>query len=93
MNCATVKQGRECPFMTRKGCSFNGGICHEIVESCKGCNRTIQYNTGWYCMAFPDPAIKWKTGRCNMASHVSTTAATPVQKKINPMKASKRGGQ
>lgn len=93
MNCATVKQGKECPFMTSKGCSFNGGICHEIVEKCNGCNRTVQFNTKWYCMAFPDPAIKWKTGRCNMASHVAAPAAPTVQKKINPLKASKRGNK
>lgn len=93
MNCATVKQGKDCPFMTSKGCSFNGGICHEIVEQCNGCNRNIQFNSGWYCVACPDPTVKWKSGRCNLASHVTATAASTAQKKVNPLKASKRGNK
>lgn len=91
MNCKTVKQGNECPFMTSKGCSFNGGICHEIVEQCNGCNRNVQYETKWYCTACPDPTVKWRGGRCNLASHVAATPAPAAQKKINPLKASKRG--
>jgi len=35
--CTTIKEGMECPFMTTSGCSYNGGICHEIVEECNGC--------------------------------------------------------
>ena len=42
MICETIRKGKECPFMTAKGCSYNGGICHEIVENCQGCNRTIE---------------------------------------------------
>lgn len=93
MNCATVKQGKECPFMASKGCSFNGGICHEVVEQCNGCNRNIEFNAAWYCMACPDPTVKWKSGRCNLASHLTATAAPTTQKKVNPIKASKRGNK
>ena len=93
MNCVTVKQGKDCPFMASKGCSFNGGICHEVVEQCDGCNRNIQFNSSWYCMACPDPTVKWKSGRCNLASHVTATAAPTSQKKVNPLKASKRGNK
>ncbi|MGB5423817.1 MAG: hypothetical protein WBN03_16760, partial [Desulfobacterales bacterium] len=42
MICTTVREGRECPFMTAKGCSYNGGICHEIVEQCNGCGRKVE---------------------------------------------------
>jgi Family of unknown function (DUF6811) len=92
MVCTTVRKGFECPFMTAQGCSYNGGICHEIVERCKGCNRTTEYHSGWYCSACPDPALKWKTGDCNFASHVTRTASAS-KAKINPLKASKRGNK
>lgn len=89
MVCKTVRQGVECPFMTHNGCSYNGGICHEIVEECNGCNRSSEYSSGWFCTACPDPATKWKNGNCNMATHVTKTAASTTGK-INPLKASKR---
>jgi len=92
MVCTTVRNGFECPFMTAKGCSYNGGICHEIVEQCNGCNRSTEYASRWYCSACPDPSLKWKTGDCNFASHITKAAATS-KAKINPLKASKRGNK
>ncbi len=92
MNCTTVRNGKPCPFMSNKGCSYNGGICHEVDERCKGCNRSIEFETGWYCSAFPEPAVKWKNGDCNLASH-TTGKAAQAGSKINPLKASKRGAR
>lgn len=92
MVCTTVKEGVECPFMTANGCSFNGGVCHEIVEQCNGCDRNAQFSSGWFCSACPDPAVKWKTGNCNLATHVTTVSSSKAQK-LNPLKASKRGGR
>ena len=92
MICATIKQGQECPFMTAKGCSYNGGICHQIVEQCQGCNRGTELSSGWYCTACPDPSAKWKNGNCNLASHVNSETVS-VKTKINPLKASKRGAK
>ncbi|MGA9537235.1 MAG: PxxKW family cysteine-rich protein [Desulfobacterales bacterium] len=89
MICTTVREGRECPFMTAKGCSYNGGICHETVEQCNGCGRKVEVQSGWYCASCPDPSLKWKVGNCNMATHVSSTAQQ-ASAKINPLKASKR---
>ncbi|MFC1856745.1 PxxKW family cysteine-rich protein [Thermodesulfobacteriota bacterium] len=90
MVCSTVREGMECPFMTPEGCSYNGGICHEVVERCNGCNRTLEFSSGWYCKACPDPELKWKNGNCNLASHLAS-ASTAGKAKINPLKASKRG--
>lgn len=90
MVCSTVRKDKECPFMTAKGCSYNGGICHEIVEKCKGCNRSTEYSLAWYCTSYPDPSLKWKNGNCNLATHV-ITAPVEVKAKLNPLKASKRG--
>jgi len=89
MICTTIRNGMECAFMTSTGCAYNGGICHETVENCNGCNRTVQFQTAWYCSACPDPTLKWKNGNCNLASHVSSAAAEQ-KAKINPLKASKR---
>jgi hypothetical protein len=90
MICQTIRKGHECAFMTAKGCGYNGGHCNEIVEACKGCNRTIQIESGVYCITCPEPAIKWKQGKCNLATHI-VAAAAPTKAKINPLKASKRG--
>jgi hypothetical protein len=92
MICTTIKNGAECAFMTVKGCSYNGGICHQIVEQCKGCNRGAEFPSGWYCTACPNPSLKWKNGNCNLATHV-TVAAESAKTKINPLKASKRGNR
>jgi hypothetical protein len=75
--------------MINKGCSFNGGVCHQIVEQCNGCNRTSEFASGWYCTACPDPSVRWKNGRCNLATHISNEAKVE-NTKLNPLKASKR---
>ncbi|MFH1489636.1 MAG: PxxKW family cysteine-rich protein [Pseudomonadota bacterium] len=89
MVCTTVKEGVECFFMKKNGCQFNGGTCHPIVEQCVGCQKVIEGPTEKYCMNFPDPTVKWKMGKCSMATHVK--AAVGEVQKINPLKASKRG--
>ncbi|MDJ0784517.1 MAG: PxxKW family cysteine-rich protein [Desulfosarcinaceae bacterium] len=89
MLCDTIRKGQECAFMTANGCAYNGGLCHEIVEQCKGCNRAAELSSGWYCASCPEPSTKWKYGNCNLATHVSSAAAGNKQK-INPLKASKR---
>ena len=90
MVCTTVKDGQECSFMNKKGCGFNGGACHKIVEGCVGCQRVVNYTDGEYCMVFPDPSAKWRMGNCTMATHLKAEA-TKGTAKINPIKASKRG--
>jgi len=89
MVCASVRQGSECIFMSKRGCQFNGGSCHPVADQCDGCQRIIEIPTGKYCMSFPDPTIKWKTGVCNMATHIQINNKTG-NVKVNPLKASKR---
>ena len=91
MVCQTVKKGIECFFMTQKGCQFNGGSCHPIIERCEGCQRIQDLSSGRYCLVFPDPSAKWRLGQCNMATHLSKDNNRKKNKKINPLKASKRG--
>lgn len=89
MICATVKAGQECAFMSKVGCGFNGGSCHTIVDQCEGCQRIMDLATGKYCTSYPNPAIKWKTGQCNFATHTKQDVQAQ-QAKVNPLKASKR---
>ncbi len=92
MICTTVREGLDCPLMTKKGCSYNGGECKPIVEQCEGCQKVVENENGKYCSAVPDPIVKWKIGNCNMATHVKTEVATN-KVKINPLKASKRAAR
>ena len=90
MQCATIKQGIECAFMTRKGCNFNGGRCHVIVEACDGCAKTLTNDEGTFCTVAPNPEAKWARGKCNFATHIKNAEEIPEEKKLNPLKASKR---
>ena len=89
MVCTTAKEGVDCAFMSKKGCKFNGGNCHIIVEQCEGCQKVFEGPTGKYCLIFPDPTIKWRAGNCNMATHVKASNEKATGK-LNPLKASKR---
>lgn len=88
--CQTVKVDTNCLFMKKKGCSFNGGKCYPIVDSCDGCDRIEEYPSGKYCGYCGDPGSKWLGGRCNFATHVKRENGVKKDK-LNPLKASKRG--
>jgi hypothetical protein len=92
MICQTIKSGQDCGFMTKKGCGFNGGSCHTIVESCGDCTKAFDVLTAKYCRVYPHPAVKWSTGNCPTATHVKKDIAEATQK-INPLKASKRANK
>jgi len=89
MICQTIKVGQDCAFMSKKGCGFNGGICHVTIDKCEGCNKIAEQPTGQYCRVYPDPTSKWTTGNCPTASHIKKEIKETNQK-INPIKASKR---
>lgn len=89
MQCVTVKKGVECAFMNRKGCTFNGGRCQTVVESCEGCGKTVVSEEGTFCLVAPSPAKKWAAGACNFATHLKVAVVETTQK-LNPLKASKR---
>ena len=89
MQCTTIRSGQNCPFMTKAGCSFNGGVCMPILEACEGCGRIIVIDEVQYCSVSPNPLAKWKVGNCNMATHVKVETKVAATK-LNPIKASKR---
>ncbi|MCP4715481.1 MAG: hypothetical protein GY868_10215 [Deltaproteobacteria bacterium] len=88
MICQTTKKGEECFFMAKGGCTYNGGTCHEVVEQCEGCGKAIEFEGKKYCLAYPQPDLKWKSGTCNFATHVKREAKK--EQIINALKASKR---
>ena len=89
MQCNTTKKGLECFSMSKKGCSFPGGTCKEIIAQCEGCGHIIAVEGKKYCKACPDPAAKWQFGPCNLATHIQRKLQADV-KKVNPLKASKK---
>ena len=92
MVCQTVKTGQDCSFMTKKGCVYNGGSCHNIIDSCGECSKILEITTGKYCKVYPNPAGKWVFGKCPTASHIKSEIVETAQK-INPLKASKRANK
>ena len=92
MICQTIKDGQDCSFMTKKGCGYNGGSCHTILELCGDCSKIFDVSTGRYCKVYPNPASKWTTGKCPTATHTKSAVVESTQK-INPLKASKRANK
>lgn len=88
MICETTKKGEDCSFMSKQGCTYKDNTCQPIVEECDGCEKTKEFAAGKFCTAYPEPALKWKTGKCNFATHVKREAKK--EKVINALKASKR---
>jgi len=75
--------------MSKKGCEFNGGSCHAIIEQCGDCQKIKEFPAGKYCTVFPEPEAKWRVRDCNMATHLKATIKKE-NGKVNPLKASKR---
>ena len=75
--------------MAKNGCNYNGGSCYTIVENCAGCARITEYSAGKYCSSYPQPELKWTSGKCNFATHIKAEALKE-DKKVNALKASKR---
>jgi hypothetical protein len=89
MVCEIMKPGTECVFMKKKGCTYNGGHCHPIVEQCEGCERVMEFPNGNFCLSFTEPQLKWNRGTCQLATHVQRDYQV-AGNKLNPLKASKR---
>lgn len=70
-----------------------------LPEECKGCNHVrddglpFPDSTGELgCSKYTDPSVQWKYGRkCVGRTHNLAITAKGDDKKLNPLKASKRG--
>ena len=94
MHCQFVKPGKDCFFMSKHGCGFGPAdeTCQPVVDQCEGCGHLEQWPTGKYCARYAAPASKWQFGICNMATHVKIEEKKE-ERKINPLKASKRAAR
>lgn len=90
MICQTIRKGNECFLMKANGCSFADGSCKPIIDKCEGCAKVTVVDEKTYCLTYPDPASRWLTGTCTMATHIKRDVEQ-IKKKINPLKASKKG--
>ena len=98
-NCNTMRKGVPCLFMKKDGCSFNNQQCSPIVEKCEGCEHIVVESINSdgqsirLCETYKDPSSRWAyLKECPMATHIKKEEETGKGKKINPLKASKRGG-
>ena len=89
--CSTIKPGRTCVFMKKSGCGYNGGQCHPVVDDCQECGNIETLDHGSFCRVFAEPTLKWEPGPCNMSTNGNgKEKKDTAEKKINPLKASKR---
>ena len=62
-----------------------------IIDECQGCGHVRAHEEGHFCRSYAAPASKWALGMCNFATH-RRIEKTESAHKVNPLKASKRGG-
>ncbi len=65
---------------------------HQVIESCEGCARIEEVGEDMFCKTYPNPAAKWRLGKCNFATHVKELVQQQ-EVKLNPLKASKRAAK
>ena len=62
----------------------------EIIEKCVGCNKAIKIDDVYKCKVYSNPLSKWSYGiNCPMATHIKKEKII-IEKKLNPIKASKK---
>ena len=61
------------------------------VDQCVGCAHIRGFQGSSYCRSYRSPASKWALGMCNFATH-KRIEKTAEARSLNPLKASKRGG-
>jgi len=61
-------------------------ICGIVIEKCNGCDKVL---VSGYCDLYPDTSLKWRNRNCPSATHLKKKV--DEQKKINPLKVSKKG--
>ena len=104
MECTLLDASVDCHFATKglngqNKCSYNGNSCFPIVEEClsgddeKACEHIVEFPKGKFCAKFPNPENRWERGRCPLATHIKVDFEAPLEKKLNPLKASKRAAR
>lgn len=66
----------------------------DLIFKCIGCDGMIisdPYKQFFFCTRYQHPEAKWALGNCPLASHLYK--AKGVERKVNPLKASKRASK
>ena len=104
MECTLLEAPVECHFSSKGSngqnqCSYNGSSCLPVVEDCLSgddenvCEHILEFPKGKFCSKFPNPENRWERGRCPLATHIKVDFEAPLEKKLNPLKASKRAAR
>jgi hypothetical protein len=84
--CQGERLGKKCVFVKNEKCTIEGGKCLLVIDKCQGCERI---DPDGYCLVYARPVEKWKCGKkCNLSTH--TVHRIIDQKKVNPLKESRR---
>jgi hypothetical protein len=51
-----------------------------VAEQCEGCDRIKIVEEKKLCSAFPVPAVKWRLGNCNLATHIKVETKGAAEK-------------
>ncbi|MEY3013789.1 MAG: hypothetical protein RIT45_2524 [Pseudomonadota bacterium] len=62
-----------------------------VVDDCSGCGHVRAHGGASFCRTYRNPSAKWSIGMCNFATH-RRIEKTAEARSLNPLKASKRGG-
>lgn len=89
MKCNTIRMNKDCPFMTKKGCSYRMGACLPIVEKCGECKNVEVFNDKTYCTVYMNPEVIWTTS-CGKSTVKQKPIIEDAVKKVNPLKQSKK---
>ena len=90
--CTTNREGKNCIFMRKDGCSFSQMGCFPITGKCEGCDNVEKFGEFEFCKSYAFPHAKWIDGKCNMATHLEKIEEE-TKKKRNPTKAFKKGSR
>lgn len=104
MQCTILGSPVDCHFAAKgangqNACGYNGSSCVTVVEEClngddgKACTHLVDLPKGRFCTKFPNPQTRWERGRCPLATHIKVDFEAPLEKKLNPLKASKRAAR
>lgn len=90
--CDSIRMGQYCRFMGRAGCTYNPCGCRPIDEKCVGCDNVMGYIGELFCKSYVNPTARWGAINCGTATHLEGEKGV-TGTKLNPIKASKRGGE
>jgi len=99
--CKSERPGKLCKFWMKNKkypdgvCTFNDNHCSKIVDRCGGCKYIEKTDIGDWCLVYMNPSIVWEYSSLNVGCPMYVNPEEiqkkiEEEKKINPLKVSKR---